>query len=247
MQRIVRHASGQVGLGDDRVGPLLLAQFCVDARGVWLQVASGTRGIHVNGRPVRRMALLRAGDAIYADGAEMLLRGECEQVTHPPAPTGAADEDMCVLLRGVGGRYHGRSFTLDQPRTIGSDPRSDIVIDEPAFAQAHARLERHADKVLLRDLGSMDGTQVNGMHVRHCWLQAGDQLVFEGNHRFVLEVPLSPGMPVGVFPVDEDRALAESADMAATPEPRPTRWPWLLLSALLLGAAISALLLFGAR
>ncbi len=68
VQRIVRDASGQVRLGDDSVGPLLLARFCTDERGVWLQVASGSRGIHVNGRPVRRMALLRAGDSVYADG-----------------------------------------------------------------------------------------------------------------------------------------------------------------------------------
>jgi hypothetical protein len=246
VQRIVRHATGQVGLGDDRVGPLLLAQFCVDQRGVWLQVASGTRGIHVNGRPVRRMALLRAGDAVYADGAEMLLRGECEPVTHPPAPQAASDEDMRVLLRGVGGRYHGRCFTLDQPRTIGGDPHSDILIDEPAFADSHARLERHGEKVLLRDLGSAEGTQVNGVTVRHCWLQAGDQLVFEGNHRFVLEVPLNPRIPASHFPQSEERETAEPAD-ASMPERRPRRWPWLLLSALLLGAAISALLLFGAR
>ena len=64
VQRIVRDASGQVRLGDDSVGPLLLARFCTDERGVWLQVASGSRGIHVNGRPVRRMALLRAGDSV---------------------------------------------------------------------------------------------------------------------------------------------------------------------------------------
>lgn len=247
VQRIVRHATGQIALGDDRVGPLLLAQFCVDERGVWLQVASGTRGVHVNGRPVRRMALLRAGDAIYADGAEMLLRGDCEQVARPPAPSEAVDEDMRVLLRGVGGRYHGRCFTLDRPRSIGSDPHSDILIDEPAFAGTHARLERHGEKVLLRDLGSSDGTLVNGVIVRHCWLQAGDQLVFEGNHRFVLEVPLSPSAPVGTFPVIDEPGQTGPADAMAVTERRPRRWPWLLLSAVLLGAALSALLLFGAH
>ncbi|MBR7540709.1 hypothetical protein KC221_31475, partial [Mycobacterium tuberculosis] len=28
--------------------------------------------------------------------------------------------------------------------------------------------------------------------MRHCWLQAGDQVVFDGQHRFVLEVPHDP-------------------------------------------------------
>lgn len=249
VQRIVRHASGQVRLGDGSVGPLLLAQFCTDQRGVWLQVANGGRGIHVNGRPVRRMALLRAGDAVYADGAEMLLRGECEQVPHPPEAPSEGGDDLRVLLRGVGGRHHGRSFTLDKPRSIGSDPASDILIDDPAFAPRHARFERHGDKVLLRDLGSAEGSQVNGVSTRHCWLQAGDQVVFEGNHRFVLEVPLGPvSAPTAFLPEDDEVPERVKPSTAVPVKPkRQRRWPWLLLSALLLGAAISALLLFGAR
>ncbi|MGE8233416.1 MAG: FHA domain-containing protein [Stenotrophomonas sp.] len=249
VQRIVRHASGQIRLGDGSVGPLLLAQFCTDQRGVWLQVASGGRGIHVNGRPVRRMALLRAGDSVYADGTEMLLRGECEQVPHPPEAPGDGGEDLRALLRGVGGRHHGRSFTLDKPRLVGSDPASDILIDEPAFAERHARFERHGDKVLLRDLGSAEGSLVNGVNARHCWLQAGDQVVFEGNHRFVLEIPLGPVAANAAIAVEDDEEpVAVKPSTLAPAKPRlPRRWPWLLLSALLLGAAISALLLFGAR
>jgi len=248
VQRIVRHASGQVRLGDGSVGPLLLAQFCTDQRGVWLQVASGVRGIHVNGRPVRRMALLRAGDSVYADGTEMLLRGECEQLAQAPELPVEPGEDMRVLLRGVGGRHHGRSFTLDKPRIIGGDAGSDITIDDPAFASQHARLERHGERVLLRDLGSAEGSVVNGVPVRHCWLQAGDQVVLEGNHRFVLEVPLGPANAAQAFPELDEPAATAPAETAEMVRPRrPRRWPWLLLSALLLGAAISALLMFGAR
>jgi len=246
VQRIVRDASGQVRLGDDSVGPLLLARFCTDERGVWLQVASGSRGLHVNGRPVRRMALLRAGDSVYADGVEMLLRGECEPVAQPPAATGDESEDLRVLLRGVGGRHHGRCYPLDRPRTIGRDGAVDVVIDDPVFPERQARFERHGERVLLRDLGSPEGCRVNGIAVRHCWLQGGDQVVFEGNHRFVLEVPLDAHS--AAFAAVAEAPDAEQDEHADDlPPPRARRWPWLLLSALLLGGAISALLLFGAR
>ena len=245
-QRIVRDASGQVRLGDDSVGPLLLARFCSDERGLWLQVAGGVRSIHVNGRPVRRMALLRAGDSVHAEGVEMLLRGECEPATQlPDAPMDGSGEDQRVLLRGVGGRHHGRAHALDQPRTIGRDAAADIVIDDPVFPERQARFERHGDKVLLRDLGSPEGCQVNGVSVRHCWLHAGDQVVFDGNQRFVLEVPLGAA-PV-YLPVAVEEVATPEAPPAPVMPPRPRRWPWLLLSALLLGATISALLLFGAR
>ncbi|MEG1679296.1 MAG: FHA domain-containing protein, partial [Stenotrophomonas sp.] len=109
--------------------------------------------------------------------------------------------------------------------------------------------ERHGDKVLLRDLGSADGSQVNGVSTRHCWLQAGDQVVFEGNHRFVLEIPLGPASAGTAFPVedDEEPVTLKPSTLAPAKPKLPRRWPWLLLSALLLGSAISALLLFGAR
>lgn len=245
VQRIVRHASGSVRLGGDAAGTLLLAQFCLDDRGLWLQVANGIRGIHVNGRPVRRMALLRPGDAVYADGVEMLIQGECEALNHAPSRSDDGGDDP-RLLRGVGGQHHGRSFTLDRPRVIGRGAEADIVIDDPAFAEQHARLELHGERVLLRDLGAGESTRVNGVAVRHCWLQPGDQLVFDTQHRFVLEVPHDGRKRI--FSEDEDDLLDLPAQASAPVKPRRvSRWPWLLASALLLAAIISGLLWFGAR
>jgi hypothetical protein len=249
VHRVVRHASGSVRLVEDTQGALLLAQFCLDRRGLWLQVANGVRGIHVNGRPVRRMALLRAGDAVYADGVEMVVRGALAPVGRLPEPGRSEDHDPCILLRGVGGPHHGRSFTLQSPRVVGRDPAADIVIDDPAFAPRHASIELHDGKVLLRDLGSEDGSLVNGIQVRDGWLQPGDQVAFDSRHRFVLEVPLQP--PAANLPaVEEDEPAPATSGRTQAKPMRPVkvaRWPWLLLSALLLATAISALLWFGAR
>lgn len=246
VQRIVRQANGSVRLGDPGNGALLLAQFCMDDRGLWLQVGNGIRSIHVNGRPVRRMALLRAGDAVYVDGVEMVLRGEVDSLLQAPAPTHEGNPDEQRLLRGVGGLHHGRSFTLSRARVIGRGNDADIEIDEPAFAEQHARVEVHGERVLLRDLGSADGTRVNGVGVRHCWLQPGDQVVFDGQHRFVLEVPHDPRRrPLPVE--DEGNQDAEQAPLAFVPPRRVRRWPWLLVSALLLAGVLSLLLWFGAR
>ncbi|CCP17245.1 Antigen KI-67 [Stenotrophomonas maltophilia RA8] len=247
VQRIVRQANGSVRLGDAGNGALLLAQFCMDDRGLWLQVGNGIRGIHVNGRPVRRMALLRAGDAVYVDGVEMVLQGEVESLLQAPAPSSDdGNNEQQRLLRGVGGLHHGRSFTLSRTRLVGRGSDADIEINEPAFAEQHARVEVHGERVLLRDLGSADGTRVNGVAVRHCWLQAGDQVVFDGQHRFVLEVPHDPRRrPLP----DEDESSQDTEQAPVLPAaPRKVRrWPWLLVSALLLAAVLSLLLWFGAR
>ena len=245
VRRIVRHASGAVGLGDASPGTLLLAQFCLDTRGLWLQVANSLGGVHVNGRPVRRMAQLRAGDSVYVEGVEMLVRSQCMGLDQAPPRSDAQASDLAVL-RGIGGLHHGRSLPLDRPRTVGRDADADIVIDDVAFAALHARLERHDDRILLRDLGSSEGTCVNGVRVRHCWLEPGDQLVFDAQHRFIVEAPQSPNwVPVVEEPLPLEPEHAQAAADERTRSPR--RWPWLLVSAALMAGALSALLLFGAR
>ena len=242
VHRVVREATGHVGVGDQLQGALL-ARLCVDRRGLWLQVPAGMRGVHVNGRPVQRMAQLRAGDAIYVDGVELLL-----QAGSLPAgtPLGAAGQnDPRVVLRGVGGKYHGRSIALVKACLVGRSRDAGIRIDDPLFGERHALLELHGDRVLLKDLGSAEGSWVNGVAVRDAVLQAGDQVAFDGQHRFVVEVPWTtpPALSDNDDAEEGDaRAPADSAAARGTGR----RWPWLLLAALLLGAAISALLLFGA-
>jgi len=226
-----------------------IAQFCVDRRGVWLQVREGVRGLHVNGRPVRRVAMLRAGDAVFVDGNEWLLLGE----TPPSAPgeqkpaQGDAATDPRMVLRGLGGPHHGRSVTLDQPRQVGRLPECDIRIDDAAFADRHARLEPHGEGVVLRDLGSHEGSVVNGWPVRSALLRAGDQVVFD-TQRFVVEAP-NRGAPAEEGRPAQPMAGEEPRQDATQAKPRSSarRVPWLLVAALFLAAAVSLLLLYGAR
>lgn len=245
VHRLVRQASGTLGIGDTVAGALL-ARFCVDRRGLWLQVANGVLGLHVNGRPVRRMALLRAGDAVYADGMEMVVQA-APLPFQPPAGEPGHVDDMRVVLRGVGGAHHGRSFTLGPARVVGAAREADIRIDDPGVAPQHARFERHGEQVVLRGLGPSQDILVNGMTVRDALLVAGDQVVFGGQHRFVVEIPVVSDVLPMTLP---DEAPAAAVPAPETPVPGPgggARLPWLLLSALLLAAGISALLWFGAR
>ncbi|HEY0502264.1 MAG TPA: FHA domain-containing protein [Lysobacter sp.] len=245
---------GVHAIGYDRGGALglvaadaAIGQFCVDRRGVWLQVREGAQGLHVNGRPVRRMAMLRVGDAIFVDGTELLLLGG--DPLPAPADYGfSGGIDTRMLLRGVGGPHHGRSFTLDRPRTVGRAGESDIRIHDPSFADRHARLEAHADGVVLRDMGSVEGTLVNGRPVRHALLQPGDQVVFGSQHRFVVEAPVQRGgAGEAPSPAPTRVPVVETPRTMSAPPRASRRMPWLLLAALLLAAALSLLLLYGAR
>lgn len=219
-------------------------RLCVDRRGVWLNVEDGAPGVHVNGRQVQRMAMLRAGDAIYVDGVELgLVSAQPAQLPGPVAGDGAAEEmpNLRVVLRGVGGRFHGRCFTLERPRLVGRHPDADIRIDDPAFADRHARLELAGEQVVLRDLGSAEGSLVNGEAVRDALLEPGDQIVFDGHHRFVVEAPRRRPRTA-----DEATADADAPPVSAPAgQGQATRLPWLLLAAAGLASLLAALLLFG--
>lgn len=234
------------GLAPVSAGVTPIVRFNVDRRGVWLSVGEGVEGVHVNGRQVRRMAMLRTGDAIYVDGLEVRLVSTVPVATVLPFGMADADEDEAdprIVLRGVGGRYHGRSFTLDGPRLVGRHGDADVRIDEPGFADRHARLERVGTLVRLTDLGSAEGSLVNGEAVRDAVLQAGDQVVFDAHHRFVVEAPARAAHVTGYDHGAEPRPLLDEAPL------RPhggLPLPWLLLAAIILAGLLGALLLFGA-
>jgi pSer/pThr/pTyr-binding forkhead associated (FHA) protein len=218
-------------------------RLCLDRRGAWLQVDPGESGVLVNGRPVRRMAMLRVGDTVWLDGRELQLLAANGAPRDPPGDATAAER---LVLRGVGGQYHGRCITLDRPRTVGRQPDCDIRVDDPAFPERHARLEPRGDAVVLEPLAADEDSVVNGERVRNAMLRPGDQVVFDAHHRFVLE---SPGVPRARHdaPVDfddGDEALPDGPAHRTGSGLR--RLPWLLLAALLLAAALSALLLSGA-
>jgi hypothetical protein len=245
-QAVARDA-GSIRLANDDAEAV--ARFCVDRRGIWLTVAERAGGVHVNGRRIRRMAMLRLGDAIYIDGVELVLCSNAalalpdDALYDAGADANGDARDLRVLLRGVGGKHHGRAFTLEQPRLVGSAPEADIRIDDPVFADRHAQVSLVGGQVVLRDLGtSPDGSVLNGRPVRDALLAPGDQIAFDARHRFVVEAPGNRSQSSEPMPMADYDPAGEAAP------PRPPgwrRWPWLLLAALLIGGALAALLLLG--
>jgi ABC-type multidrug transport system ATPase subunit/pSer/pThr/pTyr-binding forkhead associated (FHA) protein len=61
--------------------------------------------------------------------------------------------------------------------TIGRDASNDVVIDHPVVSKRHAEIIKHEGKVILVDLGSTNGTFVNGIKVKRHQLQELDRIV----------------------------------------------------------------------
>jgi len=64
------------------------------------------------------------------------------------------------------GPQPGQTFTLDQERiTLGRDPSCEIAISDPQVSRQHARITRQGEMIVIEDLGSTNGTFVNGMRL----------------------------------------------------------------------------------
>ena len=59
---------------------------------------------------------------------------------------------------------------------IGTHPSADVVLEDPLVSRLHARLDVEADDCVLRDLGSTNGTRINGTRIRAACLDAGAEI-----------------------------------------------------------------------
>ncbi len=59
---------------------------------------------------------------------------------------------------------------------IGRAPDNDIVVNHPQVSRHHAVLERTGTTIKITDLGSTNGTMVNGQRVSAVALNPGDMI-----------------------------------------------------------------------
>jgi hypothetical protein len=84
-----------------------------------------------------------------------------------------------------------QEITLVKDRiTIGRCPHNDLVIDDIAISAEHAVIVTTRNDVLLEDLNSTNGTQVNGQPVRQHYLQDHDVIeLAKYNLRYIADLP----------------------------------------------------------
>jgi adenylate cyclase len=75
-------------------------------------------------------------------------------------------------------------FPLGAKTTLGRHPENTVRLQDREVSKEHACVERLGTAFLLRDLGSSNGTFVNGRRVRELRLREGDEIVL-GNSRLV--------------------------------------------------------------
>ena len=89
-------------------------------------------------------------------------------------------EEACLILI-YGAQDLGKRFELTRDTAIGRDTSNDICIDMSFVSRQHARVTRQEKRWFVQDLGSRNGTQVNGIPVEGITrLDNGDQIKVGG-------------------------------------------------------------------
>ncbi|MGR6915481.1 FHA domain-containing protein [[Actinomadura] parvosata] len=91
---------------------------------------------------------------------------------------------MPPAIVGHGGPLADRRFSLgDTPTTFGRRTDSSVVLSSERASRRHAEIRHEAGQYILHDLGSRNGTLVNGRRVTSQVLQPGD-LITIGDEQF---------------------------------------------------------------
>ncbi len=91
-----------------------------------------------------------------------------------------------AFLRVVSGSRQGLSVPLreDEPLLIGRS-RGDLLLDDPLISGAHCRVVTRGGRFVVQDLGSTNGTSVDGRRIQDAVLRPGSEIVV-GNTRLIL-------------------------------------------------------------
>jgi pSer/pThr/pTyr-binding forkhead associated (FHA) protein len=86
--------------------------------------------------------------------------------------------EASAMLIGLSGPGKGARFLLNVAQTsIGRTVTSEIFLDDVTVSRKHAVVERSdGSNYLVRDMGSLNGTYLNGEAVKESGLNSGDEI-----------------------------------------------------------------------
>jgi FHA domain len=167
------------------------------------------------------------------------------------------------------GPLAGRRLELAAQLVLGRDEAADVVVDDPEISRRHAAMRPAGDTVEVEDLGSLNGTWVNGARIEtRVLLTPGDVVQLGTSQLELAPVPASatetvaargpaPGSPAPA-PAPAPSAAAAPAGPAMpafTPHPSPAAGgiatrrltPTVLAFAVVIATAIALVIYFAAR
>lgn len=106
-----------------------------------------------------------------------------------PRPAPGASQASGPIMRGLTGPWLNKTFPLKGTMVVGRVPGVDIQIEDDSVSRRHAEIVVQGRDVVLRDLGSANGTNVNGAPLTEELALAPGDIIQFGVVEMTYEVP----------------------------------------------------------
>ena len=172
----------------------------------WMDLFKGIEISQIKGNTIRIRVfenLQTSPAADYLEGDPAYHGGVYRHYTRP----------MPEIIVRDQARTLKRVSVTSYPFIVGRDPASDLTLNDPGVSRKHASLEERDGKIVVTDMGSLNGILVNDQYTREFALKDGDKISL-GSHVLQIVLPRSPAEDVSLFsstPGDETMALNRNA------------------------------------
>ena len=183
----VKLSASTVTLGRDESNDVVIdaqsvsdfhAEISTDAQFPVIIDLLSANGTFVNDRRISGRHQLQPWDIVRLGTVEL-------EVTDPNA-----HRPQDWALRSESDLLASRFHALGTSTVIGRDPACDLTIDDNLLSRRHARLLLEEDRLKVIDLGSANGTFLNGKKIQEAVAHPGDELRFD-QHCFIVVGPVT--------------------------------------------------------
>jgi len=205
-----------------------------------ISIDNPARLVSVNGKLVKNNKEVREGDLLIASQLHMKLVSSEQAEEEDDNRTRIRMALPKFILRGVSGAYFGKTYPLRGSTIMGRHSECHICVNADGISRKHVQIDVEPDGLTVKDLGSSNGTYVNGKKIESSELKVGDELKID-NIRFLVQTPgmAEPTKPEGG---DKSKPKAKSTTSSEPVEEASSgsgaiKW---VITVVVLGGAVAA-------
>ncbi|MEY2742133.1 MAG: hypothetical protein RIS21_501 [Planctomycetota bacterium] len=157
-------------------------RFFKDGSAWFVEDLGSSNGTLVNGRKVSKFEL-QDGDVISVGSVSIRFLDAGVEASEPAVEDGWGEDEISleqdvVLVLGTGSRRGEVVKISGESFTVGRKPRNALVLSDPSVSGDHAELRKKGSGWMVKDLGSSNGTKVDGEPVEEAELASGSVVTF---------------------------------------------------------------------
>ena len=158
------------------------ADILVKHENLTLVNVSGSKLLSVNGKLVEKSARLKLNDEVQLGKITLEIVDPKATVSAEQAVADNAakrEQQTGWALKSNHSALANRVFTIKQETIVGRSNECDITLAAAHLSRRHAKLSVQNGLLFVKDLGSANGTYLNGERITEARIKRGDELRFD--------------------------------------------------------------------